>query len=101
MLAQLVLLEDLLAAAARGPGIEGLRRDLVLFTRKEIPKCVGPRSSLVSRAVAEDLVKPVVGLLDEVLEMSRMKIETVRLIKTEAVESETLDETDSSEARRD
>ncbi|MCH8061103.1 MAG: HlyC/CorC family transporter [Chloroflexi bacterium] len=37
----------------------------------------------------------------EVLEMSRMKIESVRLVKAEVVESEAIDETDSSEARRD
>ena len=35
----------------------------------------------------------------EVLEMSRMKIETVRLVKTVAVESDVIDETDSSETR--
>ena len=37
----------------------------------------------------------------EILEMSRMKIESVKLVKTEAIESETIDETDSSKARRD
>ena len=37
----------------------------------------------------------------EVLEMSRMKIDLVRLVKTEALESESIDETDSGKARRD
>ena len=37
----------------------------------------------------------------EILEMNRMKIDTVRLVKTEAAESEATYETDSGEARRD